>query len=114
MSGIVKKAYINDTTNSGFGSGFGQGRYFTFGDVYNQIREDKGLSLQAREETITGVKAVTGVTNPNVPLAAGFLDPAAAFVANIAARHLKLGPLGTAVMTVAGLGLGKKMRKTLF
>ncbi len=106
MAGIVKEAF----DRSSFGSPTGRSGVVTFGDVYDEIRGSRRLSLREREQVVSGVKALTGSPKREEPLARAFATPAGAAIGALAANHFKLGPVGTAILAGVGADLGSKFR----
>jgi len=81
----------------------------TLYDLYREIRNDQGLSEFERQRLVAQIEGVTQGAAPSTPLAILMARGLGGVVGWLIAKYFSLGPVGRAVTTLVGVGLGKQV-----
>lgn len=81
----------------------------TLSDLYREIRRDTALSQYEQTQLIHQIEGVTNGMAPSTPIATLMARGLGGVVGYLIGKYFSLGPVGQAVVTALGVGLGKKV-----
>lgn len=79
----------------------------TLGDLTQKVSSDPGLDHMARQQVLQQLRSETRNASPNTPLKGMLPQLGGGVLGYLIAKYFSMGPVGMAVSTMAGFGIGK-------